>query len=73
MTDESGVHLLDSLCCSKCQVPKALLLWSQVAVSYSRNVMFAKPFLDAGGGRFVLEGVLLQICLVQWGRAVLRE
>lgn len=44
MTDESGVHFLGILCCSKCQVSKTVSLWFEVAVSYSRNVTFAEAF-----------------------------
>lgn len=49
---------VESLCCSKCQISKTFLFWSQVAVSYYRNVTFTEPFPACEEWRCIFQGVL---------------
>lgn len=52
---------IESLCCSKCQISKPFLFWSQVAVSYSRNVTFTESFPACEECRFVFQGVITHV------------
>lgn len=48
---------IESPCCSKCQISKTFLFWSQVAVSYSRNITFTESFPACEEWRCIFQGV----------------